>query len=322
MKTRTLILLVALATIFPSLTYSQGYILRRAVNRAVDKSVDAAVDKEIEENKDKKAKEKEEADAKAKAEQEKQAQQAGKTGQQSETQSGNANQGAQPSGGMPTGGIFGGKVTLKYNDEYSFGSRMYSQMETYDKKDVVKMDYYMYFSNNSPTAGVETKTINTSEGQAPVVSQVIIDGENKCFIMLTDVNGSKMGIISEIPSEAGQEKSPAVTKTGNSKTINGYKCDEYLFKPVADSKEYWKMWFTKDAVIKIDKHAWSQSGMPALYQHPDFKDGLVMAWESYDKNNKLTGKSEVKEINNNFSHSMSVKGYSLRQMDLSKQKKN
>jgi hypothetical protein len=316
MKTRTLILLVAFAIVFPSVSFSQGYIIRRAINRQVDKEVDAAVDKEVQESKDKKAKEKEEADAKAKQEQATQSQsQQGNQADQSKPASGN--QGAP----TPMGGLLGGKVTLKYNEEYNFSSRMYSQMETYDKKDVIKMDYYMYFSNNSPTAGIETKTINTSEGETPVISQMIMDGENKCFIMLTDVNGSKMGIISEIPSEVKQEGAPMVTKTGNSKTINGYKCDEYLFKPTADSKDYWKMWFSKEAKINVDKRAWSQSGQPALYQHPDFKDGLIIAWESYDRNNKLTGKAEVKEINNNFSHSMSVTGYPLRQMNLDQSKK-
>lgn len=316
MKTRKLLLLIALTLAFSAATYSQGYIIRRAINRQVDKEVDAAVDKEVQESKDKKAKEKEEADAKAKAEQaqQQQSQPEAKTEKSSE-------QGAQQAGGN-MGGLFANKVTLKYNEEYNFTSRMYSQTEMYDKKDVIKMDYYLYFSSNSPTAGIETKTINTSEGETPLVSNMIMDGTNKCFIMLTDVNGMKMGMISAVPDEVEQAKQPVVTKTGNSKNIMGFKCDEYLYKPSADTKEYWKMWFTKDAVINIDKRAWSQTGMPSSYGYAGFDNGMIMAWESYDKNNKLTGKSEVKEINNNFSHSMSVKGYSLRQMDMNKQKKN
>lgn len=323
MKKRSLILLVVFAIIFPSVSFSQGYIIRRAINRQVEKEVDSAIDKEVQESKEKNAKEREAAEAKAKEEQANQSQQSqtGNQADQSQTGTGNSSQGTGKAGASPMGGLFGGKVTLKYNEEYSFSSRMYSQMETYDKKDVIKMDYYMYFSNNSPTAGIETKTINTSEGQTPVFSQMIMDGENKCFIMLTDVNGSKMGIISEIPSDVKQEGAPVATKTGNSKTINGFKCDEYLFKPTADSKDYWKMWFSKDAKINVDKSAWSQSGQPSLYQHPDFKDGLIIAWESYDRNDKLTGKAEVKEINNNFSHSMSVKDYPLRQMNINQKNK-
>ena len=316
MKTRILILLLVLGTLFPAASFSQGYIIRRAINRQVDKEIDSAIDKEVQESKDKKAKEKEEAEAKAKAEEAEEAQPGTETKDSKKT-----NQASQQGGGM--GSLFSNNVTVKYNEEYKFNSMMFSQMEMYDKKDVIKMDYYLYFSKNSPTAGIETKTVNTREGETPLVSQMIMDGENKCFLMMTDVNGMKMGIISPVPDEPEQSAKPTVTKTGNTKTISGFKCEEYIYKPVADGKEYWKMWFTKDAVISIDKRAWAQSGMPASYGYEGFKDGMVISWESYDKNDKLTGKSEVKEINNNHPHSMSVKGYSLRQMEFNQnQKKN
>ena len=314
MKTRIILLLLVFSIVFPAASFSQGYILRRAINRQVDKEVDSAIDKEVQESKEKKAKEKEEEEAKARAEQEKAPQNA------STQEDKSSGQGAAPAGNA-MGGLFSNKVTLKYDDEYKFNSMMFSQMEMYDKKDVIKMDYYLYFSKNSPTAGIETKTVNAGEGETPLVSQMIMDGENKCFLMLTDVNGMKMGMISPVPDELDQTGKPAVTKTGNTKTISGFKCEEFIYKPVADQKEYWKMWFTKDAVISIDKRAWSQSGMPASYGYEGFKDGMVIAWESYDKNDKLTGKSEVKEINNNYPHSMSVKGYSLRQMDVNQGQK-
>ena len=66
--------------------------------------------------------------------------------------------------------------------------------ETYDKKDVVKMDFYMFYSATTPTVGIETKTITNEKGEvAPVTSSMVMDGENKCFIMLTDINGHENG---------------------------------------------------------------------------------------------------------------------------------
>jgi hypothetical protein len=142
--------------------------------------------------------------------------------------------------------------------------------------------------------------------------------------MLSDINGMKLGMISEVPDSIEQkpgdkQKPPVVTKTGNSKTILGFKCDEYLYRE-ADSKEYTKMWFTKEAVLNVDKRAWTQSGMPSSYGYAGFEQGVILAWESYDKNNELTAKSEVKEINNDFSHTMSIEGYTLRQMNLNQKK--
>lgn len=312
MKTKTLFILLAIAIVFPAASYSQGYILRRALNRQIEKELDTALDKKVQEERNK-AKEKE-------AKDQKQTDQAGQaTGKQT------SDQGNQPGGGAKIGALFGNKVDLKYNEEYSFNSMMYSQMEMYNKTDVTKMDYYIYFSKNSPSAGIETKKISTEEGMAPVASQMVMDGENKCFIMLTDMNGMKMGMISAVPDSLQRKpgepvKSPVVTKTGNSKTISGFRCDEYVYK-VPDSKEYSKMWFTKDAVLNVDKRAWTQSGMPASYGYTGFDKGVIMAWESYDKDNKMTAKSEVKEINNNFSHSISVRGYTLRQMDYNQNQK-
>jgi hypothetical protein len=234
-------------------------------------------------------------------------------------------QATQGQGGMNFGKLFGGKVDLKYNDEYSFTSRLYMQTETYDKKDVMKMDMFMYFSASTPCVGMETKSLTNAEGNtAPVVSSMVMDGGNKCLILLTDVNNMKMGIISPIPDENTAQTQPDskaakstpanFKKTGSIRVIAGYKCDEYTY--TTEDKTSGKVWFTKDANLKIDKRGWQKTGMAAYYGNPAFNDGLILANEAYDDKGKLTVKSETKEINPNFNHSISVKGYSLRQMNL------
>jgi hypothetical protein len=155
----------------------------------------------------------------------------------------------------------------------------------------------------------------------PLLTQILVDGTNKCFIMLTDVGGMKIGMISAVPDETAAPateqpaKAPVVKKTGNSKVIAGYKCDEYLYQE-PDKKEYIKMWMTSEAALKLDKRVWSTAGMPSAYGYAGFDGMVAMAWESYDDKNTLVAKSEVKEINNNFPYSMSPKGYNLRQVNL------
>jgi len=217
----------------------------------------------------------------------------------------------------------GGKVTLKYENSYSFTGKMYMQMEMYDKKEVTKMDYYIYFSENAPNGGFESKIVGTSDDgeQVAMATNMVFDGTNKIFIILTDMGTMKMGIISEVPEETATEgqpventPKPTITKTGNTRVIAGYKCDEYLYKD-NESKDYGKMWVTKDLKLKGDKRIYSKAGLPAYYGNPDLEGGAVLAMESYNEKNELEMKSETKEINMNFPHTISVAGYSLRQMN-------
>ncbi len=75
----------------------------------------------------------------------------------------------------------------------------------------------------------------------------------------------KMGTISSVPirfcigctgkSKGEKKKPPVVTKTGNSRMIAGYKCDEYkVVDP--DKGGYSLVWMTKDLKIKADKRYW------------------------------------------------------------------
>lgn len=309
MKTRTLLIL-ALIFMIPSVSDAQlGKLLKNTgskVMNAVGKSTAKEANKEI----DSAAQAKSQKMIDEKAAQQNQ----GNQDNQSNVQS---NQGGK---GLNFGGLLGNKIDLKYNEEYKFTSRMIMQMEMYDKKDVVKMDFYVYFSKNSPNAGFETKTLSSSEGESvPLTSQMIMDGENKCFIALTDMGGMKMGMISALDDSvtttnpSSNAKPPQMTRTGNSRVIAGYKCEEVVFKG-EESSGYTKLWYTNERVLDIDKRAWTKAGMTSYSGYPGIGDGVVMASEMYDKDNKLTSKSETKEINNNFSHTMSPKGYTLRQL--------
>ena len=275
MKTRVLILLFGFMAVLPASSYSQGGILSRAINRQIDHKIDSAIDKSA---KDK----------------------AGR-------------------------GLFGGKIDIKYNDEYKFNGRIYMQMETYDKKDVMKSDYYTYFNSNTKNAGIELKVLDPKKGESTMPTVFLFDNENRCFMMLLENADSKTGIISNIPSDssiAAQAKTQkgttpeqaTITKTGNSRVIAGYKCDEY--KITEPKKEgYSNAWMTKDVKLKADKRYWGKAGMPTYYNYPGFEGAMMLAMESFDKNNKPVMKMETKEINDNFSFAISTVGYTFMKMN-------
>jgi hypothetical protein len=186
------------------------------------------------------------------------------------------------------------------------------------------MDLFMYYSANSPSIGMETKSITDEQGKTtPLTSSMVMDAENKCFIALTDMNDTKMGIISQMSDSAQTQPDgkPAkntptnFTKTGNTKVIAGYKCDEYTYTD-SEIKSSGKVWFTKDANLKIDKRGWQRTGMGAYYGYAGFEGGIILANEAYDNKGKLTQKSETKEILPNFAHTITVKGYALRQVNI------
>jgi hypothetical protein len=274
--------------------------LRRAINKQIDHKVDSAIDKSAKD----KAKEKEQADQ----------------NQDDKTQ------GQSTGGTKETGrGLFGAKINIKYDDEYQFTGRIYTQMESYDKKEVFKSDFYTYFNTNTLNAGIEVLPVDVKEDNKSVPTTFLFDNDNRCFMMLLESKDSKTGIISTLPSDsamaaqAGKQKSgnpekAIITKTGNSRVIAGYKCDEYkIVDPEKDG--YSNMWMTKDLKLKADKKYWAKSGMPTYYNYPEFEGAVMLAMEGFDKNDKPTMKMETKEINENFSHSISTKGITFMKMN-------
>lgn len=291
MKIKITFLLIAFLLVTTNITNAQVGILRRALNKQIDKEIDTAINKKAQENSDKTTTDNE----------------------QNKTRS------------RGLGGILGGKTDIVHNDEYAFTGRIYMQMETYDKKDVSKSDYYTYFNANTLNAGIEVRIADPEKGEAPLPTQFIFDNDNRCFMILMQGEDSKTGIISTIPSDSAmnaqaknqrttEEKPATITKTGNTKMIAGYRCDEY--KVVEEGEDgYANVWMTKDVKIKADKRNWGKAGMPTYYGHPEFEGAMMLAMESYDKNNKLEMKMETKEINENFKHSISTVGYSFIKMN-------
>jgi len=319
MKTRALVLTIII--LLPLSSFSQTGILRRAINRQVSNELDSALDKKIQDEQNKnRAREKAAAD-----------QNQAKTATDKKVDEG---QPAGNEGGGLGAALFGNKVDLKYDEEYRFTSRIYMQMESYEKKDVTKMDFYMFYSANSPTLGVETKTISTQEdGEVPIAASMVVDGDNKVFLMLTEVNSMKMGTISPLTDEntktriigfkSGVEEGVLAvdsmlnqlqfTKTGNTRMVAGYRCDEYSYTN-ADDKISGKVWFTREPKILVDKRGWNNTGMSSYYGYEGFKDGIILASEANDEKGNLAMKAETKEINENYPHTISTKGYTLRQV--------
>ncbi len=296
MKIKALFLISALILTLSGVSNAQGGLLRRAINRQIDHKIDSAVDKSAQD----KANEKAQAD------------------QNKPDKSQNASKGTER-------GLFGGKIDIKHEDEYSFTGRIYSQLETFDSKEVRTSDYYTYFNPNSQNAGMEMKTVNPDKKDESLLTKFVFDMNNRSFMMIMENENSKTGIISSIPDDStlnAQAKpakgkpveQPSITKTGNTRMIAGYKCDEY--KVVDANKDgYSNVWMTKDLKIKADKRNWGKTGMPSYYGYAGFEGMTMLAMESFDNKNNPQMKMETKEINENFPYKISVAGCTFMKMN-------
>ena len=214
-------------------------------------------------------------------------------------------------------------TTIAHSDNYSFKSRMVMDMTLYDEgKEAGAMTYTLHFSVDDGNGAMVSKgTINSDEGTMPMESTIIMDNSNKCMIMLTNVGGQKMAMISSLDAEAaeqnGKPENVKITKTGRSKTIIGYKCDEYK---VEEDKTYSFVWITRDIKHPFTGKEMKSSGMVGFYDQGELSGGMFLETESYDEG-KLVAKSVTTEINFNAPFTVSVEGYSMMQFNNRKAKK-
>ncbi len=229
-------------------------------------------------------------------------------------------------------GMGTGEVTLKYSDEYKFTGRLVMEMETFsDDKSNGKLLYTIFYSEASPTSAIEMKSL---EGESKDESMVFVfDAENQCLLMLTEAEGSKSGIIS---SMAGGVDSAAVTepvaaaepvepvdyehmgmykKTGRSKTIAGYKCDEYVATDTENQIET-AMWYTRDLKLKVNRQGMATAGVPFYYGGGAYYGGGYMMEMETKEKGKITSTMVTREVNNSVNKSIDAKNYELMQFQM------
>ena len=146
-------------------------------------------------------------------------------------------------------------------DYYSFDHLIQMHIESYDSngKKINEGDIITHFDPKSESMAYQAVSGDLSkEGQG----MFIIDAKNKAIIILTEDKNEKAGIVygmdgyfnsigeayEEDDSELADSPetymaNPNVTKTGRTKTIAGYKCEEFIYKNENGKSD---IWITKD----------------------------------------------------------------------------
>lgn len=204
-------------------------------------------------------------------------------------------------------GLFGGKADVK--DEYTFQHEVKMQVEGTDKKgkDSYVQDIAIYLSDESPEVGINT----VSEG---VKALMVMDMEKLVVVTLMDQEGQKFGITAKLNGdmlevEEDSEDTPDFRKTGNTKDILGYSCEEYLSE---DGDYSYQIWVTDEVELDVQQAFGGMAGMkkPPTMVAPGTPNGMMMEMNSVSKKHEEEKvRMLVTAINENSPHAISTEGY-------------
>ena len=144
-----------------------------------------------------------------------------------------------------------GGSNIKHEDSYTFDNNIKMLVEGEQTEGQGKMFFTSYYSSKTNDVAVSFESSEEgSENQKKVKVTTILDHANNCGIMLTNQNGQKMALVTDMEEEDTEtsymeEKEGAdiddikYNKTGKSKEILGYKCYEYEYSNTVERGVFW-----------------------------------------------------------------------------------
>ncbi len=232
-----------------------------------------------------------------------------------ETSDSNDNKDDKSSEGIDLNGLMKG-LGLATNpvptaDVYTFDHLIQMHIESYDNKGNKhdESEFITHFNPKTKSMAYQALSNNSEAGQGIF----IIDTENEATIILTEDNGEKAGIIygmggyfDSIGEDFDEEDidmsdtpetylaDPNVKKTGRTKTIAGYKCEEFVY-----DDEYSKsnIWITKD--MKLNTKDFMSSIFKISMASRGMGWGYMMESTTVDKESGDKSIMTVTKVDNN-----------------------
>jgi hypothetical protein len=180
-----------------------------------------------------------------------------------------------------------------------------------------EVNYTTYMTNDNSGFAMEFE----KDGQN---SLMIFDYGNGSMIILSENENEKTGIVTpyasyltdsleEVESDPDSEEiddfsvyNQNLKKTGKSKKIAGYSCDEYTYE---DEESDITLWMTDELPAELWANMYSANVITA--SAAGNYGGFVMEMDQKDKTSEDRVFLQVQEVNRNESKSFSTKGYQL-----------
>jgi hypothetical protein len=211
---------------------------------------------------------------------------------------------------------------VPFADSYNFNHLIQMHIESYDKNGKKESEGEFITHLNPVSKCMAYQMISGDIGQSGQ-GMFIIDAENGATIILSEDKGEKTGIvygmgafftsIGETYDEGALEDTPEsyllnpnVTKTGRSKSIAGYKCDEYRY---ADETSESEIWITTDLKMNTQDF-FSTLFKTSLYSH-GIPWGYMMEATTVSKENGEKSFMQVKKVDANSNVRFTMADYKV-----------
>jgi len=208
---------------------------------------------------------------------------------------------------------------VDYEETYNFDA--YIQMEITSYKKNGNLDEQMVYNNYLHKTDADYAMVFKDDDNK---TTIIFDTKNSAMLILTESDGEKTGFATTIDPEAMAELvedykeeeevdvdayKPA--KTGKTKDILGYKCDEYLVK---DEDTEVHMWVSEELGKEMRKD-WmgNKQTFGGMFTHAAYMNGMVLEYDVIDKRGQKSV-MQVKKIDMNHSHKLNTSGYTIMSM--------
>ena len=198
-----------------------------------------------------------------------------------------------------------------YEQVYNFDSYIQMEISDLDQHSIL---YEAYLSKDGSNYAV----LFSDKGTRIVI---LFDTKNSAMLMLSEDEGEKTGVamridpeaLADITAEASEDdQNSANFKTGKTKTILGYSCDEYRVKE--DGAET-SMWTSEKLGKEIAKEILAnQQIFGGAFAHSAGMNGMIMEYTYKDDSDGKTRSMKVTQIDLEAKNSIKVSDYAVMSM--------
>ena len=186
-----------------------------------------------------------------------------------------------------------GSSDVKYSDVYDFSTIVLMEMTTFDESGSVESvaEYKTLLNTGNGNSAIIIKPLEGSaESQEISAMTMIFDQVNEVALVLTDAGGNRTAMATPIDDETMYDEEYYVEeeevediessyqKTGRTKTIAGYRCEEYRFE---EEQSTYNVWFTDQVKNRPGKKEMQRAGIPVYYDGP-FEGKMMMEMETIE----------------------------------------
>lgn len=218
-------------------------------------------------------------------------------------------------------GISGEPVPVA--DNYSFDHLIQMHIESTEKGGKKTSDGEFITHLNPKSKSMAYEVVSGDVAQ-PGQGMFIIDAENGAMIILNEEKGEKTGLVYGIGAffqsmgETYEEEetleetpemylaNPNVEKTGRTKTIAGYKCEEYVY---SDEESKSNIWITQD--LKMNTQDFFSTLFKTSLYSRGFPWGYMMEATTVDKSSGDTSTMTVTKVDTNSNKKFSLSDYKV-----------